>query len=228
MAVIEILLGERTHQGLVGGITFDPNEGLICGVVNGFNDREPVAQLRERFAKLKARDNLLGAVLARLELGPNAGEDHAVAVLDRWLADKKAGDVWNDKLCATLTKIAKGLGLRDGGAMMKPDELAAQVLTMNTELSSALAKAQEEVKALAQENANLRSGVELERNYKLQARADASDLRGQRDEMEAEIQHLKILLTEADLGRIMAEATAAGMRTALQHLERVMREKLRT
>lgn len=338
MALIEIILGE--HPDTVDRVDGQApiqysvlNEGFRAKI-NGEAVFEPVAPLRDRFAKLKARDNILGAVLARLELGPNAGEDHAVAVLDRWLADKKAGDVWNDKLCATLTTIAKGLGLRDGGAMLRPDELASKVLAMNTELSSALAKAQERIKELEgdaedheaawgeieeflcigehsdgvittikkmqariqmleapplgwaqkkiakvgalvglegadldalhqgvktalakaqerirevenqaagdsaaafhdlclaqKENAQLRAEVAQERAHKLHVEAVLEKVQRERDELETQVQFLKLKLTDADLGRIMAEATAAGMRTALQFLERAMREKLRT
>lgn len=249
MAVIEILLGERTHQGLVGGITFDPNEGLICGVVNGFNDREPVAQLRERFAKLKARDALLGAVLARLGADPGARETEAHNAVGRLLADREAVSKVADCYVGAAKKIAQGLGL----SATKPDELAAQVLAMNAELTSALDKtkaklaeadrgaiedvaalrqraqlAEGEVKALAEENARLRAEVKQERGYKLHAMTAADIAISRSADLEAEVQILKGKIGEADFARIMAEATAAGMRTALQHLERVMREKLRT
>ncbi len=226
MAVTEMLLGERAEHGLANGITYDPQGGLLRGVVNGAIDTEPITQLRERFAKLKARDNLLGAVLARL--GLKAGDaDQAPEVLGRMLEDRMESATWADILTGAMSTIAKGLGLRDGGAMMKPDELAAQVLAMNTELAAALSSSQAEVKALTEENARIRTEVEQERGHKLHAMTAADIAISRSTEMEAEVRILKAKIAEADLERMLAEARLWGLASELQHLEVAMRKKLR-
>jgi hypothetical protein len=227
MAVIEILLGERAPTGVQIPIEYSVLNEDFCTTINGEMVREPVAPLRALFAKLKARDNLLGAVLARLELRPDIESDAVLRRLDRLMDHKKAGDARNDQLCGTLSKIAQGLGLQGEGAMMKPDELTAQVLAMNTELSSALAKAQERAKEL-EDDARLRAEAQQERGQKLHAMTAADIAISRSAELEAEVRILKSKIGEAELYRIMAEATAAGMRVALQHLERALAGKLRT
>lgn len=265
--LIEIILGERPLIAADPGAEQGPaqapiqysivNEGFRA-TINGEAVFEPVGPLRERFAKLKARDNLLGAVLARLREDPGASESTAHNAVNRVLNAQ-----------AALEKIAKGLGL----SMGMYDLLASEVLTMNTELTAALAKAekrheaddaawgrladafslgtgdpdkitgqlvamdaelttalsssQAEVKALTEENARLRAGVEQERGHKLHAMTAADIAISRSAELEAEARILKSKLAEADVGRMIAEATAAGMRTALQHLQHAICEKLR-
>ena len=212
MALIEIILGERPAQPGSSIITFDPQTGILAGNTPDGVFSEPVAPLRERFAKLKARDNLLGAVLAKLGADPGARESEAHNVVERVLNAQ-----------AALEKISKGLGLDS----LATHALPAQVLAMNTELTAALSSSQAEVKALTEENAWIRAEVEQERGHKLHAMT-ATDIAISRSaELEAEVRILKGKMADADLGRIMAEATAAGMRTALQHLERALAGKLR-
>jgi hypothetical protein len=209
--LIEIILGERA-PGAEAPIQYSIiNEGFRA-TINGEAVFEPVAPLRERFAKLKARDNLLGAVLARLREDPSASESTAHNAVNRVLNAQ-----------AALEKIAKGLGL----SMAIYDMLASDVLAINTELSSALSLSQAEVKALAEENARIRAEVEQERGQKLHAMTAADIAISRAAELEAEVRILKGKLADADLGRIMAEATAAGMKAALQHLERALAGKLR-
>ena len=269
MALIEILLGERTQQGLVGGITYDPNDRLLHGVINGASDREPITELHERFAKLKARDNLLGAVLAKLGADPSARETEAHNAVGRLLSDREAVS----KIADCYVKAAEGLAQGFGLSATKPDELAAQVLAMNTELTAELAKAekrheaddaawgrladafslgtgdpdkitgqlvamdaeltaalsssQAEVKALTEENARLRAGVEQERGHKLHAMTAADIAISRSAELEAEVRILKAKIAEADLERMLAEARLWGLASELQHLEVAMRKKLR-
>lgn len=258
--LIEIILGERPHPTPLNETQepiryFDRLETLQL-TFDGQTVSEPIAPLRERFAKLKARDNLLGAVLARLGADPGASESTAHNAVNRVLNAQ-----------AALEKIAKGLGL----SMGMYDLLASEVLAMNTELTAALSSSQTEAarlkeqlggmtnlmqrerashtaareeascqfvgrmnsaeaeaQALAEENARLRAEVEQERAAKLSAMTAADIAISRSAELEAEMRFLKSKATEADLGRIMAEATAAGMRTALQHLERALAAKLRT
>jgi chromosome segregation ATPase len=284
----------------------------FCTTINGETVREPVAPLRALFAKLKARDNLLGDVLTRLGADPGAQSPEANNAVGRLLADREAVSKIADCYVKAAEEIAQGLGL----SATKPDELAAQVLAMNTELSSALAKAQErvkeleddakdreefdqlledtlgigehsdgviatikkmqarlssleapplgwvqkkiaklgalvglegadldavhqgvkaallssqaEVKALADENAILRSGVEAERNYKLHAWAATGSANSRIAELEAEIEALKLSLEVRELERVLACARVTGLAAELQAFEHAMREKLRT
>ena len=133
MAIVEIILGERPPTGVQTPIEYSVLSEDFCTTINGELVREPVGRLRERFAKLKARDNLLGAVLANLGADPGARETEA---------HNAVGRVLNAQ--AALEKISKGLGLDS----LATHALPVQVLAMNTELTAALAKAQERVKEL--------------------------------------------------------------------------------
>jgi len=212
MAVTEMLLGERAEHGLANGITYDPQGGLLRGVVNGAIDTEPITQLRERFAKLKARDNLLGAVLVRLGADPGARETEVYSEAGRLLDER-----------AALVKIARGLGL-DG---LNVHDLPVQVLAMNTELTAALASSKEDVRLLTKREAVLQSGVDLERSEKLQAMTALEKMQAERDEARLGLGALKRQLAEADLERTLAEARAAGLSAELLALEHAMREELR-
>ncbi len=104
MALIEIIMGE--HPDTVDRVDGQApiqysvlNEGFRAKI-NGEAVFEPVAPLRALFAKLKARDNLLGAVLAKLGADPGARESEAHNVVERVLNAQ-----------AALEKISKGLGL---------------------------------------------------------------------------------------------------------------------
>lgn len=241
MAVTEMLLGERALHGLQGGITYDPQAGLISGNINGAIDREPIGELRERFTKLKARDNLLGAVLARLGADPGARETAAHNAVVRLLADREAVSKIADCYVGAAEKIAQGFGL----SATKPDDLATQVIAINTELTSALARAQERITELVNQAAGdsaaafhdlclaqdeiAKLKAEVEASTTREKRTDAA-LRSQMDDTraaEAYIASLKVKLAESEMERIMAKATAAGMKAALQILECTMREKLR-
>ena len=239
MAIIEIILGERFPTGVQTPVEYSVLSEDFCATINGEIVREPVAPLRALFTKLKARDNLLSAVLARLGVDPGARESEAHAAVGRvldaqsaldpiaklarldvteprkiaeWvLSEKKAADEWTDKLTGALTKIAQGLGL----SATKPDDLAAQVLAMNTELTSALSSSQAEVKAFTEENARLRAEVEQERTAKLRAMT-ATDIAISRSaELERKIMELKAYLRGAGLNRARAEAKAVGLAAEL-------------
>ena len=223
MAVTEMLLGERAEHGLANGITYDPQGGLLRGVVNGAIDTEPITQLRERFAKLKARDNLLGAVLVRLDADPGAAPEVAHSQIAKLLERHEAERAWANRGWEALEKISKAFGLDDGS----PGELAVQVLAMNTELTAALSSSQAEVKALTEENARLRAEVEQKNGHKLHAMTAADITISRSIELEAEVRILKSKLAEADLERMLAEARLWGLASELQHLEVAMRKKLR-
>lgn len=239
----EIILGEHTPVTDASIQYSIVNEGFRA-TIKGEAVFEPVAPLRERFAKLKARDNLLGAVLARLGLKVSDA-DQAPEVVGRMLEDRMGSATWADTFTSAMSKIAKGLGLRDGGAMMKPDELAAQVLAMNTEITSALAKAQERITelenqaagdsaaafhdlCLAQDEiAKLRAEVEQECGYKLHAWTGLDAAHSRSAELEAEVRILKHSLEVRELERVLACARVSGLAAELQEVERAMREKLR-
>lgn len=208
--LIEIILGERA-PGAEAPIQYSVvNEGFRA-TINGEAVFEPVAPLRERFAKLKARDNLLGAVLARLGADPGARESEAHNAVGRLLADREAVSKIADCYVGAAEKIAQGLGL----SSTKPDDLAAQVLAMNTELTAALSSSQVEVKALTEENARLRAEVEQERTAKLRAMT-ATDIAISRSaELERKIMELKAYLRAAGLNRARAEAKAVGLAAEL-------------
>ena len=209
--LIEIILGERA-PGAEAPIQYSVvNEGFRA-TINGESVFEPVAVLRERFAKLKARDNLLGAVLAKLGADPGASEGFANLAVGKVLADGEA-----------LAKIAQGLGLSG----VKHRDLAAQVLAMNTELTAALSSSQAEVKALTEENARIRVEVEQERTAKLRAMTAADIAISRSAELEADVRILKHSLEVRELERVLACARVTGLAAELQEVERAMREKLR-
>jgi len=165
--LIEIILGEteRLPGEKQEPIQYSVINHLFRANINGEIISEDASLLRDRFAKLKARDHLLGAVLARLREDPGASESTAHNAVNRVLNAQ-----------AALEKIAKGLGL----SMGMYDLLASEVLAMNTELTAALSSSQAEVKALTEENARLRAEAEQERGYKLHSwleRALAAKLR---------------------------------------------------
>ena len=227
MALIEIIMGE--HPDTVDRVDGQApiqysvyNEGFRAKI-NGEAVFEPVAPLRALFAKLKARDNLLGAVLARLGADPGARETEAHNAVGRLLADREAVSKIADCYVKAAEELAQGLGL----SAAKPDELADQVLAMNTELTAALSSSQAEVKALTEENAWIRAEVEQERGHKLHAMTAADIAISRSIELEAEVRILKSKLAEADLERMLAEARLWGLASELQHLEVAMREKLR-
>jgi hypothetical protein len=124
---------------------------------------------------------------------------------------------------AALEKIAKGLGL----SMAMYDLLASDVLAMNTELTAALSSSQAEVKALTEENAQLRAEVEQGRGQKLRAMIAADIAISRAAELEAEVRILKLSLEVRELERVLACARVTGLAAELQELERAMREKLR-
>lgn len=212
MAVTEMLLGERAEHGLANGITYDPQGGLLRGVVNGAIDTEPITQLRERFAKLKARDNLLGAVLVRLGADPGARETEVYS---------KTGQLLDER--AALVKIARGLGL-DG---LNVHDLPVQVLAMNTELTAALAKAEakrDEAIAEAINECKGRAAAEAEVRDLTSA---LEKMRAERDEACLGLGALKLSLEARELERVLACARVTGLAAELQEFERAMREKLR-
>lgn len=131
--LIEIILGERPHPTLLNEsqepIRYFDRLGTLQLTFDGQTVSEPIAPLRERFAKLKARGELLGSVADRLR----AREFEVYSEVGRLLDEREA-----------LAEIAKGLGLDTLAAHALP----AQVLAMNTELTAALAKAEERVKEL--------------------------------------------------------------------------------
>ena len=227
MALIEIILGERPAQPGSSIITFDPQTGILAGNTPDGVFSEPVAPLRERFAKLKARDNLLGAVLARLGADPGARETEAHNAVGRLLADREAVSKIADCYVKAAEELAQGLGL----SAAKPDELADQVLAMNTELTAALAKAEakrDEAIAEAINECKGRAAAEAEvRDLTSALEKVRRELDEERLSTAAKIDTLTRKLAEADLERMLAEARLWGLASQLQHLEVAMREKLR-
>ena len=233
MAIVEIILGERPLIAADPGAEQGPaqapiqysivNEGFRA-TINGEAVFEPVGPLRERFAKLKARDNLLGAVLARLGADPGARETEAHNAVGRLLADREAVSKIADCYVKAAEELAQGLGL----SAAKPDELADQVLAMNTELTAALAKAEakrDEAIAEAINECKGRAAAEAEvRKLTAALRSQADDTRAAKAEIEA----LKLSLEVRELERVLACARVAGLAAELQEFERAMREKLRT
>ncbi len=224
MALIEIILGERPASLAYAPIQYSMLDEHFMATVVDEVVKEPVAPMRELFAKLKARDNLLGAVLTQLGADPGAGETEAHNAVGRLLADREAVSKIADCYVKAAEEIAQGLGL----SAIKPGELAAQVLAMNTDLSSALSSSQAEVKALTEENARLRAEVEQERGQKLSARTAGDTMASWLAEREAEITSLKHSLEVRELERVLACARVTGLAAELQAFEHAMREKLRT
>lgn len=225
--LIEILLGERPIDPRMSIVMYDPMLDIFVGNTPEGVFNEPVAPLRDRFAKLKARDNLLGAVLAKLGADPGARETEAHNAVGRLLADREAVSKIADCYVKAAEELAQGLGL----SATKPDELAAQVLAMNTELTAALAKAEakrDEATAEAINECKGRTAAEAEvRDLTSALEKVRRELAEERLSTAAEISTLTRKLAEADLERMLAEARLWGLASELQHLEVAMREKLR-
>jgi hypothetical protein len=212
MAVIEIILGERSTTGVQTPIEYAVLSEDFCTTINGEMVREPVAPLRERFAKLKARDNILAEVCGELGL-VDRGQGFLVMKEVQRLLDERGA----------LAEIAKGLGLNALAAHALP----AQVLAMNTELTAALSSSQAEVKTLTEENAQLRADVEQERGQKLHAMTAADTAISRAAELEAEVKALTLKLSLAELDAGRANARSAGLSAELDSMWKFIKDKLR-
>lgn len=235
--LIEIILGERAAHPESSIIMFDTQTGTLGGNTPEGVFSESVAPLRDRFTKLKDRDNLLGAVLARLGADPGARETEAHNAVGRLLADREAVSKVADCYVGAAKKIAQGLGL----SATKPDELAAQVLAMNTELTSALARAQERITELENQAAGDSAAafhdlcLAQEENTKLKTKLEdaAREFAGRIDISEAEVERQRDAKLEAIMEKndaishsaeLEAEIAALKVKLATADLDRLMAE----